>query len=145
MDPAMVRCQLHTPYHTIPFLLGTGGYQEGWLTSLQRNNLSIFCQGESQPSKLLLRQGNVNQQVADVCTSREVRVAHIPHKALSIKVNTETNTLDEYPLTGPGRSDAHENGIPYPYEILSTFLSSHNLNPTWHNPWSPPGIIALVN
>ena len=39
-DPTMVSSQKHT-YHVILFL-GTSGYEGGWLTSLKRNDFSIF-------------------------------------------------------------------------------------------------------
>ena len=58
-----------------------------------------FCQGESHSRKLFLREGNVNQQVADVCTApRDVRIVFDPN-IRSVKVDTETNTMvePEYP------------------------------------------------
>ena len=84
-----------------------------------------FCQGESHSSKLLLRQGNVNKQVADVCKPRpkEIRIAF--NQDWGIWVENDKMVLqdtDQDCLTG----------FCY-YEILSTFFTSHNLNPTWHD------------
>ena len=84
-----------------------------------------YCQGESHSSRLLLRQGNVNKQVADVCNSRKVRVAYNQDPGV-FEVNTKTNTLVEYyRQLGPGLAN-----LP---EIMSSFLHSHNLIPTWHH------------
>ena len=74
---------------------------------------------------MILRQGYVNKPVVDVCTApREVRIAFKQNPGW-FEVDTETNTMveTEYPdnLNGHGRDG----------EILSPFLHSHNLIPTW--------------
>ena len=83
-----------------------------------------FCQGESHSSKLMIRQGNVNKQVADVCKHRprQVRVAYDQ----MVKVNTyHANTMVKRTSEEFWNGYIHE-------EILSSFLLSHNLIPTWH-------------
>ena len=73
---------------------------------------------------MILRQGNVNKHVAEICTT-EVRIT-FRQSPLWREFDTDTNTMieSEYPdniLYGHG-SDA---------EILVPFLHSHNLIPIW--------------
>ena len=79
-------------------------------------DFQYFCQGEDQSSKLQLRKGKVNKQVGEVCTSsatRQVRIAFRQDPG-SIVVDMDTNTI------------VGSHG-----EILTSFLLSHNLIPTW--------------
>ena len=78
-----------------------------------------FCQGESHPSKLLLRKGKVNKAVTDVCKQREVRIAP------SFWVDNETNIMTPWTNSDPWTGILFE-------EILSPFFTSNNLNPTWY-------------
>ena len=78
-----------------------------------------FCQGESHSSRLLLTQGNVNKRVADVCTTfREVRIVYKQDPPW-FELDTDTNTIVDQGSKG-------RDG-----EILSHFLQSHKLIPTW--------------
>ena len=83
-----------------------------------------FCQGESHSSKLMIRQGNVNKHVADVCKHRprQVRVAFDKGKHINVDADTNTMVLRT--------KDKSWTGIRHD-EILSSFLLSHNLIPTW--------------
>ena len=82
-------------------------------------DFQYFCQGEDQSSKLQLTKGKVNKQVGEVCTSsatRQVRIA-FRQDPDSILVDMDTNTI----VGSHGRDG----------EILTSFLLSHNLIPTW--------------
>ena len=84
-----------------------------------------FCQGESHSSKLILRQGNANKPVADVCTtSRDVVIAFYQNPPF-FELDSETNTIVDH------GSDGRDG------EILSSFLHSHNLIPDWRE-WTTP-------
>ena len=88
-------------------------------------DFQYFCQGESHSSKLVLRQGKVNKQVADVCTNpRKVRVgfSQIPGW---FDVDIATNTAVKYPYYHRGYFEPEHN------EMLTPFLHSHNLIATW--------------
>ena len=75
---------------------------------------------------MLLREGNVNKQVADVCASREVKIAFRQNPPW-LEFDTETNTL-----VGSEYLDNYLNhGHGLHYEILTPFLLSHNLILTW--------------
>ena len=107
-------------------------------------SVQYFCQGESRSTNLVLRQGNANKPVKDVCKSREIRIAFNQVPGM-FEINTET--MVEY-HSKPGRANMPE--------MLSPFLTSHNLKPTWKNAhgfwgsydqetglWN--GIVALVS
>ena len=80
------------------------------------------CPGTSSHhhTLLLYKDGQVNRQIAEVCKDRFVRVAFNQDHGL-IEVNTENNTMIEYP-SKPGEY-AHQ------WEILSSFFANKRLTP----------------
>ena len=96
--------------------------------NLRTTIFHFTCHGgsENQQSKLFLRQGQVNRQMAELCTEKNIRVAYNqqPFKKdpgwfeLDVENN---NKMVEFPGIGKAQ----------PYQILTTFLKSQKLTPTW--------------
>ena len=89
-------------------------------------HFQYFCQGQSHSSNMILRQGNVNKQVADICTT-DVRITFSwDDQRITFKFDLVTNTMivPEYP-------DGHLNSHGRDADILASFLHSHNLILTW--------------
>jgi hypothetical protein len=82
------------------------------------------CQGQpyNQSTKLLLREGQVNRPIGEVCMDRLVRVAFNQYPDI-FEVDMENNEkMVEYPLD-PGGA--------WNYEILSSFFTSYGLTPNF--------------
>ena len=124
---------------------------------MQNVTAQIFnftCQGESDKStKLMLKHGKVNRPLAAVCsnTTRGIRMAfnnridmdlyNLYNESYMVAYNMHNDYISYnesystiynmvawnmiYDYNWPG-------GV-YPYEILSSFFTLHNLSPTWQD------------
>ena len=83
-----------------------------------------------KPTQLLMKNGKVNRAVADVCKGGQVRIAwnEIPGW---LDVDMENNKMVEFVYDG----SQHTNHLTFPQEILSSFLISNQLSPTFMWTW----------
>ena len=112
--------------------------------NLQRTIFQFTCYGEfDKPRKLLLRQGQVNRPVAEVCKDRVVRTA-FNQDGNAFQLNVEKST---HPTLGGASNHYamfttavfyHLKYGAFPYDILSSFYTFYHLTPTWidaHQSW----------
>ena len=86
--------------------------------NLRRAIFQLTCYGESdtQSSKMILRQGQVDRTVANVCKERVIRVAY---NLMPPFIYIHENTMLEFPRTAEAP----------PNEILSSFFKYNKLTP----------------
>ena len=96
---------------------------------LSRTIFTFTCQGEadSQPSKLLLRDGKVNRPVG---CQPIVRMAYNNDEGF-FKLDNITGNMVEYrQIWGLERTSPNK---PYTYEVLASFFSMYNMKAIWHD------------
>ena len=90
-----------------------------------RITFDFFCYGDSHKrTRLLIRNGSVNQYFKKVCPSETVRIAYNDYG--DIFQLDDSEKMVEYPYPS-SISDIR------PVEIMSSFLTSQNLKPEWTN------------
>ena len=124
-SPRQKRCpRAKTKVFNILFLFSNTKVQ----VAIENNPINpvfgFICEGDSDKShQLLLRDGRVNKPLAEVCSSRPIRIGF--NNFQDVFYVYENDTVHEYPYTwtlGKGPSD---------YEILKPFFHSQRLIPTW--------------
>ena len=95
---------------------------------LSRTLFTFTCQGEadSQPTKLLLRDGKVNRPAG---CQPVVRMAYINGWDVFALDNITGNMAEYRQIWELWQSQ----GIPYDYEILASFFSWYNIHAIWYN------------
>ena len=95
------------------------------ILNLRRTIFYFTCQGESdKSSKLLIKQGQIDRPMAEVCKKRVIRMAYINRSGSFHLDVANNNTM----VTTPGWVGFAEYS-----RILSSFFISHGLTPTWQN------------
>ena len=120
---------------------------------LNRTLFTYTCYGED--AKLLLRLGQVNRPVGELCRPRVRMAYNIAEGKLYVITGTLTfdkgtqvvQLVDKYKMLdiakvlsaqGWGGNIAVDNGA-FPSEYLSSFFTSKNLTPSWHYAYQVAG------